>query len=269
MLQKLRQRLYIVIFEADTPAGKAFDVVLLLLIVLSVASVMLESVPGYQKQYGVIFQQLEWWLTGIFTLEYILRLVIVKSPAGYARSFYGVVDLLAVLPSYFSLILTGTHSLMVIRALRLLRIFRILKITRYSRESSQLLSAIIASRHKVFVFLFVVLNIIIIMGTLMYLVEGSENGFSSIPQSIYWAIVTITTVGYGDIAPGTNLGRFIASLSMIIGYAILAVPTGIVSHEISKQSRKSTNTRVCPHCLSEGHDNDANYCKHCGKSLEL
>ncbi len=268
MRKKIRRKLYVIIFEAGTPMGKLFDVVLLILIALSVMAVMLESIGSVREHYGMALEVLEWVLTILFTLEYILRLYVARRSRRYIFSFYGLIDLMSLLPSYLSLFFVGTQSLMVIRGLRLLRIFRILKFTRYSNESLVLIRAIGASRHKIFVFLFVVLNIIVIMGTLMYLVEGEEHGFSSIPHSIYWAIVTVTTVGYGDIAPQTDFGKFIASLSMLIGYAILAVPTGIVTHEISKFSQASLNTRVCSECFTEGHEEEAKFCKHCGSSLD-
>lgn len=267
MEKSLRRKLYIIIFEADTPLGKLFDLVLLFLIALSVLAVMLESIADVREHYGHALELTEWVLTVIFTLEYILRIYVTRRSFRYIFSFYGIIDLLSLLPSYLSMVFVGTHSLMVIRGLRLLRIFRILKFTRYSSESQVLIHAIVASRHKIFVFLFVVLNIIVIMGTLMYLVEGEEHGFSSIPHSIYWAIVTVTTVGYGDIAPQTDFGKLLASISMLIGYAILAVPTGIVSHEISKHSQNSLNTRVCGECFTEGHEDDSNYCRHCGAAL--
>lgn len=265
--KKLRKVLYEIIFEADTPEGKAFDIGLLCIILISITSVMLESISSVSKSYSEWLHHLEWIITAIFTLEYLLRIWIVKKPWKYIFSFYGIVDLLAILPSYLAILITGSHSLMVIRALRLLRVFRILKISRFIDESGLLIRALRASRTKIFVFLFSVLMIVIIIGTIMYLIEGEESGFTSIPRSIYWAIVTITTVGYGDIAPQTALGQFIASIAMILGYAIIAVPTGIVSAEFSKQNKAEDSTQVCPHCLAEGHDQDAIFCKKCGHVL--
>lgn len=258
--------LYEIIFEADTPGGKLFDVVLLLFILISILLVMLESIPAINAQHQELFQILEWVITGFFTIEYILRIAVVKKPFKYIFSFYGIIDLLAVLPSYLSLIIIGSHSLIVIRALRLLRVFRIFKLNRYTVAGNNLIRALWASREKIFVFLFFIINLVIIVGTLMYFIEGPENGFQSIPSSIYWAIVTMTTVGYGDISPATALGQFLASMVMITGYAIIAVPTGIVTAGIINSSNKS-NTQVCPHCLHEKHENDAIYCKKCGKKL--
>ena len=266
----LRDTLYRVIFEADTRAGKLFDIFLLLTIFLSVLIVALESVQDLNQKYGKIFIILEWTLTIFFTIEYLLRLFCVHRPWRYATSFYGVIDLLAILPVYLSLFLGGGQSLMIVRALRLMRIFRILKLGHFLTEGHLLLVALRASRVKITVFLSFVLIVICIMGSLMYLVEGgSGGGFTSIPRSVYWAIVTLTTVGYGDIAPKTPLGQFLASLLMITGYAVIAVPTGIVSSELIKGSHKviGTNTRCCRQCTAEGHDDDATFCKYCGASL--
>ncbi len=263
----IRKKLYEIIFEADTPGGKAFDVGLLLIILVSILLVMLESVITINKEYRQILSILEWVITGIFTLEYLLRILIVRKPQKYILSFYGIIDLLAVLPTYLSLFLAGSHSLMVIRAVRLLRVFRILKLNRYTAAGQNLAQALRNSREKIFVFLFFVLNLVIIVGTLMYLIEGPEHGFKSIPSSIYWAIVTMTTVGYGDISPQTAAGQLLASLVMIVGYAIIAVPTGIVTSEMIKGSRNN-NTQVCPNCLFDKHDNDAAYCKKCGHKIQ-
>ncbi|WP_163716451.1 ion transporter [Mangrovibacterium lignilyticum] len=262
----LRKKLYEIIFEADTPAGKAFDVVLLLIILASIVLVMLESVVGINQQYGETLHILEWVITIFFSIEYILRIAVVRKPWTYILSFYGIIDLLAVLPTYLSLIVVGSHSLMVIRAIRLLRVFRILKLSRFTQAGQNLGKALWSSREKIFVFFFFVVNLVIIVGTLMYLIEGPEHGFKSIPASIYWAIVTMTTVGYGDISPETPTGQLLASFVMIVGYAIIAVPTGIVTSEIIRGSR-DTNTQVCPHCLYDQHDNDALYCKKCGGRL--
>lgn len=228
--------------------------------------VMLESVPSINHEYRQLLHIMEWLITIVFSIEYLLRIYVVKKPIRYIFSFYGIIDLLAVLPTYLSLIIVGSHSLVVIRAIRLLRVFRILKLSRYTVAGQNLTRALRSSREKIFVFLFFIINIVIIVGTLMYLIEGPEHGFNSIPSSIYWAIVTMTTVGYGDISPETPLGQFIASLVMIAGYAIIAVPTGIVTAEMMKNPG-SSNTQVCPNCLHDKHDNDAEFCKKCGTKL--
>ncbi len=265
---KLKNHLYEIVFEADTKAGKLFDIVLLIAILLSILLVMLESVSEINKKYSSLLKIAEWTITIIFTLEYFLRIAIIKKPFSYIFSLYGIIDLLSVIPSYLSLFIVGTHGFIVIRALRLLRIFRILKLSRYVSEGSVIISALKASRHKISVFLYAIVMLVTIIGTIMYLVEGEENNFTSIPKSIYWAIVTLTTVGYGDIAPVTTFGRFIASFVMILGYAIIAVPTGIVSSELTFQKTKKITTIVCPSCIKEGHDLDAEYCKFCGCSLD-
>ncbi len=269
MRQKsIRKKLYEIIFEADTPAGKAFDVILLVLIVVSILAVILESVPAYDVRYGRIFSVIEWVITFFFTAEYLLRIWVVDRPSRYIFSFYGIIDLLSVLPSYIGLFVGGAHGLMIIRALRLLRIFRLFKLSRYISEANMLMLAMKNSREKISVFLMTVVMLVIVLGTLMYMVEGEQNGFTSIPRGIYWAIVTLTTVGYGDIAPATALGQFIASLVMILGYGIIAVPTGIVTVEYSRvRKNKEVTTQVCPVCLREGHDVDAEYCKYCGAKL--
>ncbi len=254
----LRAQLHEIIFEADTPAGKAFDVALLVLIILSVVAVMLESTSTVAARYGSWLRTFEWIVTIIFTIEYILRLYCVGSPAR------GIVDLLAILPSYLSLIIPGAQSLLVIRALRLLRVFRVLKLAHFVGEASELTAAMRASARKIIVFLGAVLTIVVIVGSMMYLIEGEANGFTSIPVSIYWAIVTMTTVGYGDIAPNTALGKILASAIMIMGYGIIAVPTGIVSVELAGVSRKKITTQACPECGAGGHDGDAVHCKYCG-----
>lgn len=265
MASTLKEKLYDIIFEADTRAGKAFDIVLLIIILLSVGIVMLESVSSFEQKYGALFSQLEWIITAIFSIEYIIRLWIVRKPSTYAFSFFGIIDLLAILPSFLGLVLVGGHGLMVIRALRLLRVFRILKLTRYTKEGKIIINALANSRAKIGVFLFGILMIVIVIGTIMYLVEGYDNGFTSIPRSIYWAVVTLTTVGYGDISPQTPFGQLIAGFVMVLGYAIIAVPTGIVTVELSK--KKKITTQVCPECLKEGHDPDAICCKYCGSEL--
>lgn len=261
-----KHRLHEIIYEADTPAGKLFDVVLLIAILASIVFVMLESVDSIQQKHGQLLNIGEWIITILFSIEYVLRIISIKKPMRYILSFYGVIDLLSTLPKYVSLILVGSHNLAALRALRLLRVFRILKLARYIGESNKLLVALRASRAKIAVFLFFVLIICIILGTVMYMVEGSENGFTSIPRSVYWAIVTLTTVGYGDIAPGTPLGQLIASVIMILGYAIIAIPTGIVSAEMSR-TKVHTNTQACPNCLRENHQDGAEFCYHCGTKL--
>ena len=264
--KNVRKRLHEVIFEADTPAGKLFDVLLLVFIVLSVIAVLLDSVGSIHEKYGKILLTAEWIFTILFTMEYILRIISASRPSVYIFSFYGIIDLLAILPTYLSLVLVGSQYLLVIRILRLLRVFRVLKLARYVGASRVLAVALRNSRHKIVVFLEVVLTLVVIMGSLMYLIEGEAHGFSSIPRSIYWAIVTLTTVGYGDIAPETVLGQFLASIIMIIGYAIIAVPTGIISMEMAKASH--TNTQVCQNCHFGNHDDDAKFCKNCGENLK-
>ena len=260
-----RERLHEIIFEADTPIGKAFDVSLLVAILLSVLAVMLESVESIRDSHGSTLRAIEWGFTLIFTFEYLLRLYCVRKPWQYAKSFYGLVDLLSIIPTYLSLIVAGTQSLIVIRALRLLRVFRVFKLAHFVGEEQHLYSALRASRRKITVFIGLVLTLVLIIGSLMYLIEGEEHGFTSIPRSMYWAIVTLTTVGYGDIAPGTVPGQLLASIVMIMGYGIIAVPTGIVTVELSQAGRLST--RCCPQCSREGHDLDARFCKYCGFDL--
>jgi voltage-gated potassium channel len=266
-LSPTRQKLHEIIFEADTPAGKAFDVALLVVIILSVVAVMLESTSAIQTRYGPWLRTFEWVITIIFTIEYLLRLYCVGKPLRYARSFFGIVDLLAILPTYLSVIFPGAQSLLVIRALRLLRIFRILKLAHFVGEASELRAALQASVRKIIIFLGAVLTCTLIVGSMMYLIEGEANGFTSIPVSIYWAIVTMTTVGYGDIAPQTAVGKILASAIMILGYGIIAVPTGIVSVELADVVRKKITTQACPDCGAGGHDADADYCKFCGAEL--
>ncbi len=264
--QSLREKLYDIIFEADTPAGKAFDVALLVVILLSIVAVMLESVSSFQVQYGGLLRTLEWIFTVLFTIEYIARVLVVRHPKHYIFSFMGWIDLLAILPTYLSMFVVGSQYLMAVRTVRLLRVFRIFKLSRYIGEADVLKRAMQASRHKIIVFLLAVLSIVIITGTLMYLIEGPASGFTSIPISIYWSIVTLTTVGYGDIAPQTVVGQALASFIMVIGYGIIAVPTGIVTSELSKANEPVT-TQVCPNCLREGHAPDAVYCKYCSAKL--
>nr|WP_311135532.1 MULTISPECIES: ion transporter [unclassified Methanosarcina] len=261
-----RNTLYTIIFEADTPAGKIFDEVLILTILLSIIVVMLDSVSNLAALYGGLFYSLEWIFTILFTVEYLLRLICVGRPLKYATSFFGIIDLMAILPTYLSLLLPGGRYLVVIRGLRLLRVFRVLKLVQYLGEAEFLIRALRASRRKIILFQFTVLTLVVILGSLMYVIEGAESGFTSIPRSIYWAIITLTTVGYGDIVPETNLGQALASFIMIIGYSIIAVPTGIVTSEMTYASR-NLKGKVCQNCSFEGHDSDAKFCKRCGAEL--
>jgi voltage-gated potassium channel len=261
-----RHRVYEVVFEAETPTGKLFDITVIALILLSVVAVVLESVRWIREIFGPELYAAEWVFTVLFTIEYLLRLIAVKRPLRYVFSFYGIVDLLAILPTYLSLFLPGTQYLLAIRILRLLRIFRILKLTSYISESRIILTALHASKKKILVFLVAILTIVTVVGSLMYVVEGEEHGFTDIPTSIYWAIVTLTTVGYGDLSPKTGLGKLLASLVMIMGYGIIAVPTGIVTGELIRAG-KPASTHVCPECHAEPHDVDAIHCKYCGSKL--
>ncbi len=265
-LEGWRATLHEVIFEADTPAGKAFDVALIVVILCSVATVMLESVAEIAAGWGPWLVYAEWFFTGLFTVEYVLRLLSVRRPLAYARSFFGVVDLLAVLPTYLALLVPGSQYFLVVRILRLLRVFRVLKLVQYLDAAGVLSRALRASRPKITVFLVAVATLVVTVGALLYVVEGADSGFTSIPRSVYWAIVTLTTVGYGDIAPQTPLGQFLASIVMITGYGIIAVPTGIVTVELSR-SERPVSTQACPVCSAEGHDVDAVHCKYCGAAL--
>ncbi|MEM6803143.1 MAG: ion transporter [Bacteroidota bacterium] len=271
--QTFKKRLHEIVFEADTPMGKAFDVSLLVLILLSVLLVMLESVESIGKNFPNTFYYLEWGITILFTLEYLLRIWLTGKPMKYILSFYGIVDLLSIIPTYLGIFFTGTsyQYLTTIRALRLLRIFRVFKAVKYLSEASILYNAILASTRKITVFLVGVLTLVLIIGSAMYLIEeGEGSGFDSIPHSVYWAIVTVTTVGYGDIAPVTPLGQFLSAILMILGYGVLAVPTGIVSAELSRAEpikEEAFTTRACPNCSMEGHDADAVHCKFCGAEL--
>lgn len=263
-----QQRLHQVIYESATPAGKLFDVSLLILILSSIVVVILDSSRDLHESYGNLMRKLEWGFTILFTIEYILRLVCIKKPWRYVFSFLGLIDLLAIIPGYLSLLFAGSQSLMVLRALRLLRIFRIFKLSHYLSEMQFLGVAIKGSLRKISIFMMVVITLVVIMGSVMYMVEGGDNGFASIPDSIYWAIVTITTVGYGDISPVTPLGKFVASIIMLMGYAIIAVPTGIVTTEMALAMRKKEqHQQVCAGCGKEGHDDNAKYCKFCGEKL--
>ena len=265
---KWKHRLHEIIYEADTTSGKLFDIVLLILIIFSVILVALESIEEFYLKYSFFLNIAEWIITIFFSIEYILRLIAVHKPIKYVFSFYGIIDLLSTIPKYLSIFFLGSQSLIALRALRLLRIFRILKMTQYVGESNILMKALISSRAKIAVFIFSVLVICIIFGTLMYMVESSESGFSSIPKSIYWCIVTLTTVGYGDIAPTTSLGQFIAAVIMVMGYGIIAVPTGIVTAEITdKKNKIISNTQSCPHCMASDHTDNSVFCHKCGQTL--
>ena len=262
-----RRQLYTIIFEADTRAGRAFDLTLIGFILLSIGVVMADSVVEIRARYGSLLTVLEWTLTLLFTAEYLARLLCVRHPLRYARSFYGVIDLLAVLPTYLAVLVPGLHALIDVRVLRLLRIFRILKLGAYVAEYGALGAALWATRRKILVFLTFVLMVAVVLGTMMYVVEGPANGFTSIPVSIYWAITTVTTVGFGDITPKTDLGRLISSMMMLLGWGTLAVPTGIVSAEFAARRGQEPTTRHCPDCLSEGHLPSARYCRDCGARL--
>lgn len=277
-----RERLHEIIFEADTPMGKLFDVILMIMIFASIIVVSLETVTSYVGQYGNVFTILEWSFTIFFTIEYLLRLYSVYRPMKYATSLFGIIDLLAILPSYLSIFIAGTHSLMVIRALRLLRVFRIFKLGSFLKQGETILNALRMSKAKIGVFLFFIVVSVCILGTVMYVVEGeADSGFDNIPISVYWAVVTLTTVGYGDIAPLTPFGRFIAAVIMILGYAVIAVPTGIITNELIQSDKNSSknpedidqhpyddfNTQSCRYCSKEGHDHDAVHCKYCGELL--
>ncbi len=266
-MNTFRSILHEIIFEADTPAGKAFDVTLLIAIILSVAAVMLESVNAINIRYSGFLRNIEWFFTILFTVEYLARIYSTKKALSYIISFYGIVDFLSIIPTYLSLIIVGSHTLVVIRTIRLLCVFRIFKLAQFIGEGKHLMAALRASRRKIIVFILGVMSLVVITGTLMYMIETEESGFTSIPESIYWAIVTLTTVGYGDIAPQTVLGQILASFVMLMGYAIIAVPTGIVTVELSKVSKSITNTQVCSNCNAAEHDDDAKFCKKCGNKL--
>lgn len=265
-----RRQVHEIIYEADTKHGKLFDVILLWLILISIALVMLESVEEYNAKYGYIYNALEWVITGLFVIEYGLRISCVKRPWDYIFSFFGVIDFLSAIPKFLSVFFVGTQVLVALRSLRLLRVFRILKLSQYLGESQKLTTSLRASRTRISVFLFAILIICVILGTVMYLIEGSENGFTSIPRSVYWAIVTLTTVGYGDIAPRTISGQFIASIIMILGYAIIAIPTGIITSEMSKDTANNepeVSVKSCQNCSAEKHHHNADYCYKCGEKL--
>lgn len=268
--RNLRKNIHEIIFESDTKNGRIFDIVLFSAIALSVIIVMLDSVASLDEKYGDLYNVIEWGLTILFTIEYILRIITADKPSKYIFSFYGIIDFLAILPTYLSLFIGGTEYLLIIRILRLLRIFRVFKLARYVGAAETLRRALSNSRRKIIVFIEVVLILVVVIGSMMYIIEGPENGFTSIPVSIYWAIVTVTTVGYGDIAPNTVFGQIIASLLMITGYAIIAVPTGIITTEMAKvkDPKIKLNTQVCQKCQHPLHDDDAFYCKKCGECLD-
>lgn len=267
-----RAQIHEIIYEADTPLGKTFDIILLILILVSVVVVMLESVARIGIKYHSLFHVMEWIITILFTIEYIARIITVKKPTKYIFSFYGIIDLLATIPLYLSLIFAGSNYLVTVRALRLLRVFRILKITRFVGEGNKLRRALLESRVKIFLFIFTVMVLAVIFGTLMYLIEGEESGFNSIPVSVYWCIVTLTTVGFGDIAPVTAVGQFLATIIMILGYGIIAVPTGIVGARYFRANLEDDihlNSQVCRNCGFDRHQDNAKYCQNCGESLDL
>ncbi|WP_372796285.1 ion transporter [Pontiella sp.] len=265
--QALRNKLYVIIFGADTPSGKAFDVALFMAILLSVGLTMLQSVPAIRAAYGPWVSGLNAAFTVLFTIEYLLRLYCSNKPLKYARSFFGVVDLMAVLPFYLGLFIDNAEFLDVIKVLRMLRIFRVLKMAQYVGEADILMNSLMASRRKIGIFLVTVLTLVIIVGTLMYAIEGEEHGFNSIPQSVYWAIITVTTVGYGDMAPETPLGQTLAAFLMIIAYSIIAVPTGIITAEVGLSTAMKRRGKTCPSCKRGPHDTDATHCKFCGGAL--
>jgi len=266
--EKLKNSIHSIIFEAESVPGKVFDIALLWCIILSVIAVILESIHTIEVNFSAFLRTLEWIFTIIFTVEYLLRIYCVHKPKKYIFSFFGFVDFFAILPSYLSIIFPGAQSLLVIRAIRLIRVFRVLKLGHYLRESRVLGYALLASRPKIIVFLTISSTIVLIFGTAMYLIEGQRPGFENIPKSLYWAVVTMTTVGYGDVTPQTPLGQLISSILMFSGYAIIAIPTGIVSVELAQAMRKNPTTMTCQNCSKEGHDPDAFYCKYCGHALK-
>lgn len=269
-IENLRHTLYLIIYQSHTPAGRGFDIALIILILASVLTIVLDSVAEISQQYREQFVTAEWVFTILFTIEYILRIFCIHRPLKYMVSFYGLIDLLSIVPSYISLFIPGSHYLQVIRILRVLRVFRVLKLVRFINQSNILLNALLASRFKITIFLFTITTLLVVFGSAMYLIEGPENGFSNIPLSIYWAVVTLTTVGFGDITPKTNLGRAVSAVVMVIGYAIIAVPTGIFTAELSREMKKQNNSldqRICPKCRKLGHEKEANYCHICGTEL--
>jgi len=269
-LKPWQKKLHEIIFGADTRLGKLFDIVLFYVIIASIILVMLESVQELDAKYNLLFKILEWTITVLFTVEYIARIITIKNPRRYVFSFYGIIDLLSTIPMYLSFFIAGSHSLVALRALRLLRVFRILKLTRYIGESTNFVIALKESRAKIAVFISFVVIVCIILGTIMYLVESPESGFTSIPISVYWSIVTLTTVGYGDISPATPLGQLIASAIMILGYGIIAIPTGIVSAQMAKNDQQNDTNEIdsCPNCLFDNHSANAKFCSKCGHNLD-
>jgi len=263
-----KKKIKVIIYGTDTPAGKLFDIVLILTILLSILTVLVESIPEYSSKYFSVFSTVEWIFTILFTAEYLLRIYCIRFASSYIFSFYGIIDLLSIIPSYLSLIFPGASVLRVIRVIRVLRVFRVLKLVQYVGETELLASALLASKRKIFIFLFYVLNIVVILGSVMYLIEGEKAGFDSIPRSIYWAIVTLTTVGYGDISPVTSSGQAVAALVMIIGYSIIAVPTGIVSSELNNLSKNREGYRDCMVCEYKKIKVGSIYCSNCGAHLE-
>ncbi|MDL5026441.1 ion transporter [Vibrio sp. TMPB1044] len=263
----LKHHLYVIIFGTHTPAGRAFDISLIVAILASLLVLILESIPNVMSEWSQQLRYIEYTFTALFTLEYLLRLYCSPKPKSYATSFYGVVDLLAILPTYLAIIFPGASFMGVVRLLRVMRIFRILKLVRYLQDSNILLRSLLMARRKILIFFSTVGILVVIFGALIFVIEGPENGFTSIPHSIYWAIVTITTVGYGDMVPQTALGKAIASLTMLLGYSILAVPTGIITAELSNEMNSHKELVKCPNCNRAGHDSDAMYCKHCASEL--
>lgn len=270
-IENWRHSIYRILYQANTPAGRGFDITLMILILASVLTVMLDSVAGINQKYGDEFYAAEWFFTILFTLEYFLRIFCIHKPIKYIGSFYGIIDLMSILPSYLSLFIPGAHYLLVIRVLRVLRVFRVLKLVRFINQANLLVNALRASRPKITIFLFTISTLLIVFGSAMYLIEGPENGFANIPVSIYWSVVTLTTVGFGDITPKTDLGRAVSAVVMIIGYAIIAVPTGIFTAELSKEMKRQdkSDNRTCPRCRHTGHEKDANYCRICSMKLPL
>lgn len=265
----LRERIFHIIFESDTPAARGFDIALIVLILCSVLVVMLDSVASLQQTYGTWFRYLEWGFTFLFTIEYALRLYCLERPLRYARSAYGIIDLVSILPSWLSLLIPGASSLLVVRILRIMRLFRVLRLMEFVGEGHMLMEALKRSRAKILMFFLTVMSLVVVFGALLYLIEPVEAGFTSIPRSVYWAIVTLTTVGYGDIAPITPIGQFISAMMMILGYSILAVPTGVFSAEVMRSIRQNRYSEdACPGCGHEGHENSAKYCRFCGTWLD-
>jgi voltage-gated potassium channel len=267
LMKKFRQKLHNIIFEADSFSGRLFDIILIITVLLSVALVMVDSMQSVHQRWGQTIDIVEWTLTILFSIEILLRAIAVKNPLAYFLSFFGMVDILAILPTYMGFFFPGLGALLSFRVLRVLRVFRVLKLAKYLKETEGLLKALKASRRRIIVFLTAVLSVVVILGSLMYIVEPQSSGFTDIPTSVYWAIVTLTTVGYGDISPGSPLGQFIASVIMILGYSLIVVPTGLVSVEMSKSTPGKNMNQACPNCGKEGHEDDAAFCKYCGEEL--